>query len=499
MRIAIVHEWLEGYAGSERVTEQLLAMFPGADLFSLVDFVPPENRHFLRGHAPHTSFIQRLPFAKKRFRSYLPLFPFAIQQLDLALYDLVISCSHAVAKGVITSPSQLHLSYVLSPMRYAWDLQGEYLRTSGLEHGVRGWLARASLHRLRQWDVASSHGVDRFVTVSQFVARRIAKAYGREACVIPPPVDTDAFTPWGERENYYLVMARQVPYKRIDLVVQAFAEMPQRRLVVIGEGPEAAKIRRMATKNVAVLGHQPFEIVREHMRKGRAFIYAAIEDFGITLAEAQAAGMPVIALCRGGAEDIVLGLETETPTGVFFEEQTAEAIVAAVERFESPSTESTGGTVGTMRRDSPSRLFAPGCTAASRRPRKHTSGRDQARGCFRFPEDWKERAASKDCRRIARSRRLRWAGITWWNRRRWQVRERTRRQRAREAKDRAGEKEPRRRIERYPSACSLSQPVGSCFPDSVVRRGRLRAWNRTPFAFSLHCSMVGDEKIAPVS
>ena len=335
MRIAIVHEWLEGYAGSERVTEQLLTMFPGADLFSLVDFVAPQHRHFLRGHAPHTSFIQRLPFAKRRFRSYLPLFPFAIQQLDLAPYDVVISCSHAVAKGVITSPSQLHLSYVLSPMRYAWDLQGEYLRTTGLEHGVRGWLARASLHRLRQWDVASSHGVDRFVTVSQFVARRIAKAYGREACVIPPPVDTDAFTPSGKRENYYLVMARQVPYKRIDLVVQAFAEMPERRLVVIGDGPEAAKIRRMATKNVAVLGHQPFEIVLEHMRKGRAFIYAAIEDFGITLAEAQAAGMPVIALRRGGAEDIVLGLEREAPTGVFFEDQTAEAIVAAVTRFES--------------------------------------------------------------------------------------------------------------------------------------------------------------------
>ncbi|HTU53690.1 MAG TPA: glycosyltransferase [Acetobacteraceae bacterium] len=335
MRIAIVHEWLEGYAGSERVTEQLLAMFPGADLFSLVDFVPPEHRHFLRGHTPRTSFIQGLPFAKRRFRSYLPLFPFAIQQLDLAPYDLVISCSHAVAKGVITSPSQLHLSYVLSPMRYAWDLQGEYLRTSGLEHGVRGWLARATLHRLRQWDVASSHGVDRFVTVSQFVGRRIAKAYGRDACVIPPPVDTDAFTPWGERENYYLVMARQVPYKRIDLVVQAFADMPERQLVVIGDGPETAKIRRMATKNVSILGHQPFEVVREHMRKARAFIYAAIEDFGIALAEAQAAGMPVIALCRGGAEDIVLGLETETPTGVFFEEQTAEAIVAAVECFES--------------------------------------------------------------------------------------------------------------------------------------------------------------------
>ena len=335
MRIAIVHEWLETYAGSERVTEQLLSMFPTADLFSLVDFLPAGERAFLHGRTPHTSFIQRLPFARKSFRVYLPLFPFAIQQLDLTGYDLVISCSHAVAKGVITSPAQLHLSYVLSPMRYAWDLQAEYLRTAGLERGPRSWLARATLHRLRQWDVASSHGVDRFVAISRFVARRIAKAYGREATVIPPPVDTDAFTPGGERENYYFVMARQVPYKRIDLVVRAFADMPQRRLVVIGEGPEAAKIRQIATGNVSILGRQPFEVVLEHMRRARAFIYAAIEDFGITLAEAQASGMPLIALRRGGAEDIVLGLELKTPTGVFFEEQTPEAIVMAVERFEA--------------------------------------------------------------------------------------------------------------------------------------------------------------------
>ena len=334
MRIAIVHEWLDTYAGSERVTEQLLAMFPTADLFSLVDFLPAGDRAFLQGRTPRTSLIQNLPFARKRFRSYLPLFPFAIQQIDLAGYDLVISCSHAVAKGVITGPGQLHLSYVLSPMRYAWDLQAEYLRTAGLERGARSWLTRATLHRLRQWDVASSHGVDRFVTVSRFVARRIAKAYGRGATVIHPPVDTDAFTPGGERENYYFVMGRQVPYKRIDLVVSAFADMPQRRLVVIGDGPEAAKIGRIAPTNVSILGHQPFEVVLEHMRKTRAFIYAGIEDFGITLAEAQASGAPLIALRRGGAEDIVLGLELKTPTGVFFEGQTPEAIVAAVERFE---------------------------------------------------------------------------------------------------------------------------------------------------------------------
>ena len=335
MRTAIVHEWLETYAGSERVVEQLLAMFPSADLFALVDFLPQEQRQFLNGRNPRTSFIQKLPFARKRFRSYLPLFPFAIQQLDLASYDLVISSSHAVAKGVITGPHQLHVSYVHSPIRYAWDLQGEYLHTAGLERGPKSWLARATLHRLRQWDVASAHGVDSFVANSRFVARRIAKAYGRRAAVVWPPVDTEAFTPGGERKDDYLVMARQVPYKRIDLVVQAFAAMPQRRLMVIGDGPEAAKIHRMAPKNVTLLGRQPFAVAREHMRCARAFIYPAIEDFGIVLAEAQAAGTPVIALRRGGAEDIVLDLNSRTPTGVLFDEQTPEAIVEAVERFEA--------------------------------------------------------------------------------------------------------------------------------------------------------------------
>ena len=335
MRIAIVHEWLETYAGSERITEQLLSMFPTADLFSLVDFLPAADRAFLQGRTPRTSLIQNLPFARKRFRSYLPLFPFAIQQIDLAGYSLVISSSHAVAKGVITGPDQLHVSYIHSPMRYAWDLQGEYLRTAGLEHGPKGWLARVALHRLRQWDVASSHGVDCFVANSRFVARRVAKAYGRVATVVWPPVDTEWFTPHGERGDYYLVAARQVPYKRIDLVVRAFASMPGRRLVVIGDGPESANIRGMAVENVTMLGRQPLEVVREHMRRARAFVHAGIEDFGIALAEAQASGAPLIALRRGGAEDIVLGLESRTPTGVFFEEQSKEAIAAAVERFEA--------------------------------------------------------------------------------------------------------------------------------------------------------------------
>jgi glycosyltransferase involved in cell wall biosynthesis len=335
MRIAIIHDWLETYAGSERVTEQLLSMFPSADLFALVDFLPPGQRQFLQGHKPRTSFIQRMPFARRRFRSYLPLFPFAIQQMDLSGYDLVISCSHAVAKGVITGPNQLHVSYVHSPIRYAWDLQGEYLRTAGLKQGVKSWLVRAALHRIRQWDIASSHGVDSFVANSRFVARRIAKAYGRRAAVVWPPVDTQAFTRSGDRENYYLVMARQVPYKRVDLLVQAFGAMPQRRLVVIGDGPEATKIRGMAADNVTILGPQPFAVVREHMRRARAFVYAAIEDFGIVLAEAQAAGMPVIALRHGGAEDIVLDLTSRMPTGVLFDEQTPNAITAAIERFEA--------------------------------------------------------------------------------------------------------------------------------------------------------------------
>jgi glycosyltransferase involved in cell wall biosynthesis len=335
-RIAIIHDWLTTYAGAERVLEQMLVLYPEADLFSVCDFLPEDERAFLRGKRPRTTFIQRLPGARKRYRSYLPLMPLAIEQLDLSDYDLVISSSHAVAKGVLTGPDQLHISYVHSPIRYAWDLQHQYLRESGLDRGFKGWVAKWLLHKIRLWDLRTANGVDRFVANSRFIARRIGKVYRREAEVIYPPVDVSGFTLRERKEAFYLTASRMVPYKKIDLIVEAFANMPDKRLIVIGDGPEMKKISAKAGPNVALLGYRSFEVMRDHMQRARAFVFAAEEDFGITPVEAQACGTPVIAYGKGGALETVRGLgRTDSPTGVFFDRQTVAGVVSAVERFET--------------------------------------------------------------------------------------------------------------------------------------------------------------------
>jgi glycosyltransferase involved in cell wall biosynthesis len=314
----------------------LLAIYPQADVFSLIDFVPAEQRGFLCGKNVRTSFLQKMPLARQGYRAMLPLMPLAIEQFDLSGYDLVISSSHCVAKGVIIGPDQLHVSYVHTPARYAWDAQSEYLG-SGLGLNPMRWLAQHSLHKFRQWDVRSANGVDSFVANSQFIARRIQKTYRRPATVIYPPVDTDAFSARPDREDFYLCVSRLVPYKRVDLLVQAFAEQPKRRLVVIGDGPQLKSLRRQATPNVSLLGYQNFEVLRSHLERAKAFVFAGREDFGIGLAEAQAAGCPLVAYGRGGAAEIVRGLEHERPTGVLFDEQTPAAVVAAVRQFEQQS------------------------------------------------------------------------------------------------------------------------------------------------------------------
>jgi glycosyltransferase involved in cell wall biosynthesis len=338
MKLAIVHDWLVTYAGAERVLEQMLAAYPDADLFSLIDFVPEAERGFLGHRQVRTSFLQRIPGMRHGYRRFLPLMPLAIEQLDLSGYDLVLSSSYAVAKGVLTGPDQLHVCFCHSPMRYAWDLQHQYLRETGLDRGVRGALARWMLHRIRLWDVRTANGVDDFIAVSRFVARRIWKAYRREATVIYPPVDIEGFTPGETRETFYVTASRMVPYKRIDLVVEAFAAMPERTLIVIGDGPESRRIRAKGGSNVSFLGQQPFEVLRDHLRKARAFVFAAEEDFGIAALEAQACGTPVIAYARGGAAETIQDLTASTPTGVFFHEQSVPAIVAAVSQYEQASS-----------------------------------------------------------------------------------------------------------------------------------------------------------------
>lgn len=334
MKIAFVHDWLVTYAGAERVLEQMLAAYPAADLYSLIDFVPQRERGFLGDRTIRTSFLQRLPGMRRRYRSFLPLMPLAIEQFDLSGYDLVISSSYAVAKGVLTGPDQLHLCMCYSPMRYAWDLQHQYLRETRLDRGAKGALARWMLHHMRVWDYRTANGVDEFIAISRFIARRIWKVYRRESIVIYPPVDVEGFTPEGSREDFYVTASRLVPYKRIELIVEAFAAMPGRELVVIGEGPEGKRIRAKNVPNVRFLGQQTFTGLRDHLRSARAFVFAAEEDFGIAPLEAQACGTPVIAFARGGVRETILGLTEPTPTGVFFAEQTAASIIEAVERFE---------------------------------------------------------------------------------------------------------------------------------------------------------------------
>jgi len=334
MKIAIVHDWLVTYAGAERVLEQLLLLFPQADLFSVVDFLPDGQRGFLQGKRASTTFIQDLPFSRTKYRQYLPLMPLAIEQLDLSQYDLVLSSSHAVAKGVLTGPDQLHICLCYSPIRYAWDLQHQYLQESDLAKGIKGWLAKLLLHYIRIWDYRTANGVDQFIAISHFIARRIRKVYGRESTVIYPPVDVERFSLHAAKADYYVTASRMVPYKRIDLIVEAFSQMPDKQLVVIGDGPEMAKIKALAGPNILLLGQQPFEVLRHHLQHAKAFVFAAEEDFGIAPLEAQACGTPVIAYGKGGALETVRGPESDRPSGIFFPEQKCESLLQAIRHFE---------------------------------------------------------------------------------------------------------------------------------------------------------------------
>jgi len=333
MKVAIVHDWLISYAGSERVLEQMLKCYPDADLFAVVDFLPEGQRKFIMNKPVTTTCIQHYPFARRLYQKYLFKMPLAIEQLDLSGYDLIISSSHAVAKGVITGPNQLHLCYINTPIRYAWDMQNQYLEESGLIRGPLSWAARRMLFSIRQWDVRTANGVEAFVANSQFIARRVWKVYRREASVIYPPVDVERFALWEKKEDFYLTASRLTPYKKVDLIVRAFAGMPDRRLVVIGDGPEMKKVRHDARPNVTILGYQPSDVLADYMQRARAFIFAAEEDFGIVPVEAQACGTPVIAFGVGGATETV----RDRTTGVFFGEQTVESLTEAICRFETMS------------------------------------------------------------------------------------------------------------------------------------------------------------------
>ena len=330
MKKALIHDWFSTYAGAEKCVESFTNIWNDFEIYSLIDFLSDADRDkILKGKRAHTSFIQKLPFAKDKYRNYLPLFPLAIEQFDLSGYDVVLSSSHAVAKGVLTHSNQLHIAYVHTPIRYAWDLYHQYLRESGLDRGLKGVLAKYFLHKIRLWDASTANRVDHYVANSRYIARRIKKTYGKPSDVIYPPVDVDKFTLREAQEEFYLTASRMVPYKKIDLIVEAFSQT-DKKLLVIGDGPDMAKIKSKAGKNVELLGFADDETMTDLMGRAKAFVFAAEEDFGITPVEAQACGTPVICFGRGGARETVRDGES----GLYFMEQNAKELLAAVAKFE---------------------------------------------------------------------------------------------------------------------------------------------------------------------
>ena len=327
MKVAIVHYWLLSMRGGEKVVDALRELYPEADLFTHVhdpDGVSPRLRQRVR-----TTFVQRLPLARRLYQWYVPLMPLALEQLDLSGYDLVISSEAGPAKGVITDPGALHVCYCHSPMRYIWDMRHEYLRGAGL---LKRILAAVAGHYLRIWDVHSAARVDAFVANSQFVRARIRRYYGRDAAVINPPVDTEFFNGGSSRHEFYLLAGQLVPYKRADIAVEAF-RANGRELVVIGEGEARRHLEKLAGRapNIRFLGWQSDEVLREHLATCRALVFPGLEDFGILPVEAMACGTPVLAYRAGGAAETVLDGET----GVLFDAQTPEELNRAITRFET--------------------------------------------------------------------------------------------------------------------------------------------------------------------
>lgn len=331
MKIAIVHEWLVNYAGSERVVESFVNIFPDADVFALVDFLNEDQRNqILKGKFAKTSFIQKLPFARKHHRNYLPLFPKAIESLNLSGYDLILSSSHAVTKGIRKSQNQLHISYCHSPMRYIWDEAERYFNAAKLNKGIKRIVANQILNYLRKWDYKTAQLPDYLISNSNYIAEKIKRIYGRHSDVIYPPVDVELFQLCEQKENYYLTASRLVPYKKVDLIVEAFTKMPDKKLVVIGSGPEKEKIKSILTSNIEYLGYQEFEKLLYYIQRAKAFVFAAEEDFGIIVVEAMSCGTPVIALNKGGTAETVI----DSKTGIHFNSQTIDDLKNAVERFE---------------------------------------------------------------------------------------------------------------------------------------------------------------------
>lgn len=329
MKLAIIYEWLNIYGGGERLLAEILDMYPQAQLHSLIHNGSNLTGTPLEGRSVKTSFLQRVPRVEHLYRGLLPIMPLAIESLNVQSYDVVLSISHAVAHGVKTHKDQVHISYICTPMRYAWHLQDDYLHLHHLDKPILGSAARLTLSLLRRWDRFSAARADSLFAISQWTAGKIRQAWGKDSHVIYPPVDVERFSPAKKRDNFYIHVSRLVPYKRTAEIVKAFNEL-KFPLTIIGDGPEMPRLQTLAKENVKLLGYQPDDVVTDMLNRAKAFVYMATEDFGIAMVEAQAAGCPIIAYGKGGAAEIVRDGET----GVLFHEQTAEGLVDAVHRFE---------------------------------------------------------------------------------------------------------------------------------------------------------------------
>lgn len=333
LKVAIVHDWFTVDGGAEKVCREIINLYPEADVFSLIDFLSDSDRiTILKGKKSTTSIIQKFPFAKKYYRYYLPWFPYAIEQINLTNYDLIISSSYAVAKGVLTHSNQVHVCYCHSPMRYLWDLYFSYIPKSKWSNFPIAYFMRHYISKLRQWDVISSNRVDAFIANSNNIAKRIKKVYRRESTVVYPPLFTDKFPLVNLKEDYYVSASRLVPYKKVELAILAFKKLPNKRLKIIGDGPEYLKLRQLAkgSPNIEMLGFLEEADFSSVIGKAKAFINSSFEDFGIAPVEAQACGTPIIGYAKGG----VLETTIENNTAIYFHEQTPEAIIEAVEKFE---------------------------------------------------------------------------------------------------------------------------------------------------------------------
>jgi glycosyltransferase involved in cell wall biosynthesis len=384
MRVAIVHDWLYTIGGAERVLQGMLRCFPNAELFCLFDHLSAAEKAQIGYRTSRTSFLQRMPFVRRNHRLFLPLMPLAVEQLDLRGFDVVISSSYAVAKGVLTGPDQLHISYVHSPMRYAWDLQEDYLEESRLARGVFGWLSRILLHGIRVWDVRTAHGVDCYMANSRYVARRIRKLYGAEATVVHPPVRVPDTLPAAEKGSFFLSASRLVSYKNVRVLIEAFSHLPEQQLLVVGIGPDFAALKEMAGPNVRLVGYVDDTELADLMRSARALLFAAREDFGIAPVEAQALGTPVIALGRGGARETVVA-DGPAPTGLFFDTATPEAVAWAVRRF-----------LESERRYTPAQCHAHAKRFSEARfDREFTAFVQESFAAFQAERDWRVQAPAK--------------------------------------------------------------------------------------------------------